>query len=35
MVICTLSMKLRFHTGSSIELAKRNSSRFSTDSFPR
>jgi hypothetical protein len=35
MVICTLEMKLRFHTGSSIELANRNTSRFSTDSLPR
>ena len=34
MVICTLEMKLRFHSGSSIELAKRNTSRFSTALLP-
>ena len=28
-------MKLRFQIGSSIELANRNTSRFSTDSLPR
>ena len=28
-------MKLRFQIGSSIELAKRNTSRFSTGSLPR
>ena len=35
MVICTLEMKLRFHTGSRSELAKRNTRRLSTDSLPR
>ena len=35
MVICTCEMKLRFHTGSSIELANRNTSRFSIGSLPR
>ncbi len=35
MVICTDVMKLRFQIGSSIELANRNTSRFSTGSLPR
>ena len=34
-VIWTLETKFRFQTGSSSELAKRNTSRLSTDSLPR
>ena len=34
-VIWMLLMKLRFQTGSSSELAKRNTSRFSMPSLPR
>ena len=34
-VICTLSTQLRFHSGSSSALAKRKTSRPSTDSLPR
>ena len=35
MVICTLSTKFRFHSGSRKELAKRKYSRFCTGSLPR
>ena len=35
MVTCTLATKLRFHTGSRKELAKRKNSRFCTASLPR
>jgi hypothetical protein len=34
-VIWTLSMKLRFHRGSNIPLAKRNAMMFWTVSLPR